>query len=65
MEFAITRTSMSEKPCEEAYKKDLNDKNFYIEIESLDALLSLLEKVGGRLIIDEDGGIEIYDDYRE
>ena len=78
MKFTISRSSdliMPEKPCEEAVlseQKTLFNTNIWeIEINSLEELLKLKQKVGFPIIVSDpyhvDGQqeLEIYDAYRE
>jgi len=83
MKFIIGRVSMwnAEKPCEGAVMEDrkltrINSKpkivkRWVIEINTLEELLVLSDKMGYPLIIDKDfidgepRRIEIYDDYME
>ena len=49
-------------------KRDLDDHGWFIDIESLEELVKLMERVGENIIIMNDEGIlaiEIYDNYRE
>jgi len=67
MEFRIKRTSTfalgaGDPEVEGAYQKK-DERNWYIQINSLEELIKLEEKEGN--IIVGDGYIEIYDTYRE
>ncbi len=76
MKFHICRTSACsniESPCKEAVRND-KDKNWYIEISTLEELLALVDKCGETIILqasfektDEPyiPQLEIYDDYKE
>ncbi len=66
MKFEITRTSIpffskEKQPVEGAVWED---DTWFIEIATLEDLLSLSDAVGSELVIGI-GSIEIYDDYRE
>lgn len=72
MEFKITRTSLwleDEKPCEEAYKKELNSGVIWcVKINSLEELLEFQDKYDEIILstgFRKKRVIEIYDDYRE
>ena len=71
--YEITRTSMSfsnNQPCEKAYVGKIKEygqwteRIWYIDINSLEELQSLIKEVGHSVIVGEDH-IEIYDGYRE
>lgn len=70
MKFIVTRTSQwdNEKPCENAkLDNEVNlwgDKQWYIEINTIEELMAFKREVGVPIII-RDNSIEIYDDYRE
>lgn len=65
MDFVITRTSTDEKPCEDAVLKNGTNDEFHIEINSIDELIGLIQKLNEDVIITTFGMIEIYDDYKE
>lgn len=82
MKFHIYRTSASflnqEKPCPRAYggeRNKLGRRNWFIDIDTIDQLMELLDEIGVDLIISRTlrqdflrqdlPEIEIYDDYRE
>lgn len=45
--------------------KDEYDVDCVITINTLDDIMSLIKKTGCPIILDENGDIEIYDNYRE
>lgn len=67
MKFIVTRTSQwdDEKPCENAkLNNEVNlwdDKQWYIEINTIEELMAFKREVGVPIII-RDNSIEIYDD---
>ena len=71
MKFRITRTSVcyDVKPCEKAVKGKIgeNERDWLIEINTLEELIELVEKEG-QIIVSKDNSqpeIEIYDGDRE
>lgn len=70
MKFIVTRTSQwdNEKPCENAkLDNEVNlwgDKQWYIEINTIEELMAFKQEVGFAIIIGNNS-IEIYDGYRE
>ena len=72
MKYRITRTSSrwrcTEPPCKQAYEEGGIDKYgemiWFVDIESLEDLHSLINEVGAAIILD-DTSVEIYDDFRE
>ena len=70
MKFIVTRTSQwdNEKPCKNAkldYEVNLwGDKQWYIEINTIEELMAFKREVGVPIIIGSNS-IEIYDGYRE
>lgn len=70
MKFIVTRTSQwdDEKPCENAKldnEVDLfGNKQWYIEINTIEELMAFKREVGVSIIIGSNS-IEIYDGYRE
>lgn len=89
MIFKISRTSQwfygeDKPPCDKAFIKEferymgankIQDKDWFIELNTLEDLLNLKEEIGENIIIsdylfrynniDVEYSIEIYDDYRE
>lgn len=69
MRFEVYRTSdywSSTKPCEEAFeagKNEWNETMFCVEINTIEELMSFIDKYGAVVLKKE--SIEIYDDYRE
>lgn len=76
MKFLINRASsysFSDKPCNEAFK--VGEDFWGIEINSIDDLIALKDKYGGRVIVEDNDSlyfcpeykhsITIYDDYVE
>lgn len=69
--YKIYRSSdlfQKDKPCESAYKGDVPDEygnyDWYIDINNLEELHTLIEQTGRCVIVSKDS-LGIYDDYRE
>ena len=67
MKFHIFETRGNKKPCKNAILE--KDELFYINIDTLEQLLELIEEIEEDIIIERYGdgcyGIEVYNDYRE
>lgn len=65
IEYKVSRTSAwsDTKPCEEAYRKEGEEYDRYVRINSLEDLMNFIKKYG-KVVVNE-GYIEIYDDWRE
>ncbi len=66
MIFELDATSglKDRRPCEKAFRKTIGkEQRWFVELHSLEELISLRKEVGDKLIVDS-LHIEIYDDYR-